>query len=64
MSNRQEFFGKTFEELIIEGEKELQRLARDFAAKEIRPHAEEHDKLGKFPHEIAKKAFEQYYQMS
>jgi len=31
MSNRQEFFGKTFEELIIEGEKELQRLAEEEA---------------------------------
>ena len=43
---------------LTDEQKELQRLARDFAAKEIRPHAEEHDKLGKFPHEIAKKAFE------
>ena len=43
---------------LTEEQKELQRLAREFALKEIRPHAQEHDKLGKFPHEIAKKAFE------
>ena len=43
---------------LTDEQKELQRLAREFAQKEIRPHAEEHDKLGKFPMEIAKKAFE------
>lgn len=39
-------------------QKELQRLAREFASKEIRPQAEEHDRSGKFPIDIAKKAFE------
>ena len=39
-------------------QKELQRLAREFAIKEIRPHVDEHDKLGQFPINIAKKAFE------
>lgn len=43
---------------LSEEQKELQRLAREFALKEIRPHAEEHDKTGRFPREIAKKAFE------
>ncbi len=43
---------------LSEEQKELQRLAREFALKEIRPHAEEHDRAGKFPREIAKKAFE------
>lgn len=43
---------------LTDEQKELQRLARDFAIKEIRPKAEEHDREGKFPIEIAKKAFE------
>ena len=43
---------------LTDEQKELQRLARDFASKEIRPHAEEHDKIGKFPMDIAKKAFD------
>ena len=43
---------------LSEEQKELQRLAREFALKEIRPHAQEHDRTGKFPMEIAKKAFE------
>ncbi|MBI3590147.1 MAG: acyl-CoA dehydrogenase family protein [Candidatus Melainabacteria bacterium] len=43
---------------LTDEQKELQKLAKEFAAKEIRPHAEEHDKHGKFPMEIAKKAFE------
>lgn len=43
---------------LTDEQKELQRLARDFALKEIRPKAEEHDREGKFPIEIAKKAFE------
>lgn len=42
---------------LTDEQKELQRLAREFALKEIRPQAEEHDKSGKFPMEIAKKAF-------
>ncbi len=42
---------------LTDEQKELQKLARDFALKEIRPYAEEHDKQGKFPAEIAKKAF-------
>ena len=41
---------------LTEEQKELQRLAREFSLKEIRPHAEEHDRTGKFPHDIAKKA--------
>ncbi len=43
---------------LTDEQKELQRLAREFAVKEIRPHAEEHDREGKFPLGIAKKAFE------
>ena len=43
---------------LSDEQKELQRLAKEFASKEIRPQAEEHDRLGKFPLEIAKKAFE------
>ncbi len=40
-------------------QEEIRRLARDFSDKEITPEvAEEHDREGKFPHEIAKKAFE------
>ncbi|MEW6056108.1 MAG: acyl-CoA dehydrogenase family protein [Bdellovibrionota bacterium] len=38
--------------------KELQRLAREFAAKEIIPKAAHHDETGEFPHEIFKKAWE------
>ncbi len=43
---------------LTDEQKELQRLAKEFAIKEIRPHAEEHDKTGDFPINIAKKAFE------
>ena len=43
---------------LTDEQKELQRLAKEFSAKEIRPHAEEHDRTGKFPMEIAKRAFE------
>lgn len=39
-------------------QKDLQKLARDFAEKEIKPKAEEHDRESKFPLEIAQKAFE------
>ena len=39
-------------------QKELQKLARDFAKKEILPAAEEHDRDSKFPLEIAQKALE------
>lgn len=43
---------------LTDEQKELQRLAHEFSQKEIRPHTEEHDKCGKFPIDIAKKAFE------
>ncbi len=39
-------------------QQDLQRLAKDFAEKEITPHAEAHDHESKFPMEIAQKAFE------
>ncbi len=39
-------------------QKDLQKLARDFAEKEIKPQAEHHDREAKFPMEIAQKAFE------
>jgi len=39
-------------------QKDLQKLARDFAEKEIKPQAEHHDREAKFPLEIAQKAFE------
>jgi acyl-CoA dehydrogenase len=39
-------------------QKDLQKLAKDFAEKEIKPEAELHDREAKFPLEIAKKAFE------
>lgn len=39
-------------------QKDLQRLAREFAEKEIKPLAEEHDREAKFPMAIAKKAFD------
>jgi acyl-CoA dehydrogenase len=40
-------------------QEEIRKLARDFADKEITPEvAEEHDREGKFPHEIVKKAWE------
>ncbi len=37
---------------------QLQELARNFAKKEITPHARHHDKTGEYPREIAKKAWE------
>jgi len=36
----------------------LQKLARDFAAKEILPKAAYHDQSGEYPHEILQKAWE------
>lgn len=39
-------------------QKDLQRLAREFAEKEIKPQAEHHDREAQFPLEVAKKAFE------
>lgn len=46
----------TFE--LSDEQKELQRLAREFTAKEITPKAAHHDETGEYPHEIAKKAWE------
>lgn len=43
---------------LTDEQKELQKLAREFAEKEIRPYADEHDKQGKFPMDIANKAFQ------
>ena len=37
-------------------QKEIRRLAHDFAEKEIRPHAAYHDETEEFPWEIVKKA--------
>jgi acyl-CoA dehydrogenase len=42
---------------LSDTQKDLQKLAKDFAEKEIKPHAEHHDHEAKFPLEIAKKAF-------
>lgn len=43
---------------LSDEQKELQRLAQDFTAKEIIPKAAYHDKTGEYPREIAKKAWE------
>lgn len=43
---------------LSDTQKDLQKLARDFAEKEIKPQAELHDRESKFPLEIAKKAFD------
>jgi acyl-CoA dehydrogenase len=43
---------------LTDEQKELQKLAKDFAMKEIRPNAKKHDTTGQFPIDIAKKAFE------
>lgn len=43
---------------LNETQKELQKLASDFARKEILPQAELHDREAKFPLEIAQKALE------
>ncbi|HRK02945.1 MAG TPA: acyl-CoA dehydrogenase family protein, partial [Oligoflexia bacterium] len=43
---------------LSDEQKELQRLAREFTAKEIVPKAAHHDEKGEFPMEIAKKAWE------
>lgn len=43
---------------LTDEQKELQRLAREFTAKEITPKAAHHDEKGEYPHEIAKKAWE------
>lgn len=43
---------------LSDEQQELQRLARDFTAKEITPKAAHHDETGDFPREIAKKAWD------
>jgi len=43
---------------LSDEQKELQKLARDFTAKEIMPKAAHHDQTGEYPREIAKKAWE------
>ncbi len=43
---------------LTEDQQMLQKLARDFCAKEIIPVAEEHDRHAKFPEEIFHKARE------
>ena len=43
---------------LSDEQEELQRLAREFAAKEIVPKAAHHDETGEFPREICKKAWE------
>ncbi len=48
--------GITFQ--LTEEQKMIQKLARDFARKEIAPHAEHHDKTHEYPWEIVKKAQE------
>ncbi|MFW5696805.1 MAG: acyl-CoA dehydrogenase family protein [Phototrophicaceae bacterium] len=43
---------------LTEDQKMLQKMAREFTAKEIIPAAEEHDHEARFPQEIFEKAFE------
>ncbi|MBK8230130.1 MAG: acyl-CoA dehydrogenase family protein [Candidatus Eisenbacteria bacterium] len=43
---------------MSEEQRELQRLARDFAQKEILPRAAHHDETGEFPREICRKAWD------
>ncbi len=43
---------------LTEEQKAIQRLAQDFAQKEIVPVAAEYDRLGKHPQDIVEKAFE------
>ncbi len=43
---------------LNEMQRELQKLAREFAEKEIQPKAAHHDETGEFPREICRKAWE------
>ncbi|MCA9730000.1 MAG: acyl-CoA dehydrogenase family protein [Candidatus Eisenbacteria bacterium] len=43
---------------LTDEQKELQRLAREFAQKEIAPQARHHDETGEFPREICRQAWE------
>lgn len=43
---------------LTEEQRELQRLAREFAQKEIAPKARHHDETGEFPREICQKAWD------
>jgi acyl-CoA dehydrogenase len=43
---------------LTDEQKDIRELAHDFAEKEIRPVAWEHDKDGSFPHEVIQKAWE------
>ena len=43
---------------LTDEQKDIRELAHDFAEKEMRPVAWEHDKDGSFPHEVIQKAWE------
>ena len=43
---------------LSDEQQQLQALAREFAEKEIAPHAAHHDQTGEFPREICRKAWE------
>ncbi len=43
---------------LTEEQRELQKLARDFAQREIAPHAAHHDETGEFPRDIVRKGWE------
>lgn len=44
--------------LLTPEQKQMQQLARDFARREITPHASHYDESGEFPREICRKAWE------
>lgn len=44
--------------LLTDEQREFQQLARQFAAREIKPFAAKHDESGEFPRDICKKAWE------
>lgn len=43
---------------LTEDQRDLQKLARDFANREVAPRAAHHDETGEFPREICRKAWE------
>ena len=46
---------------LSEDQKEFQKLARDFAQKEIMPKAAYYDETAEYPHDIIKKAIGKFH---
>lgn len=50
--------GRTMDFLLSEEQSQIQRLARDFAEREVAPKSAYHDQTGEFPRDICEKAWQ------